>query len=284
MLFEFKQGANPKLRVDGDLKGSLRELSTQKFNWPERSALMPFARASLGIQPAFEDNWYRSAWWGFYAARLLDIFAVRGEKEKISALLDPNSDWSALDHALAQGKGAVLLSAHLGPGRVPAYAATLRGHRVIQLKRTKPPNLKEDLEDYIFVSTDAELKTSLIKGLKCLKSGGIIATASTGRFGGQHLMANFLGHPLPVYLGIGEVVRLSGATAFWTTCSWTAPDRLRLILEPIPKPTGEGEEWHKQFFGFYLDRVAQHMKQFPADLGFNKGFWDGDQGLPWYRP
>jgi len=284
MLKNLEQGPNLKIETDSDLRGSLQDLSQQILSWPEKSALMPFARESLGIQPQYEDSWYRSACWGYYAARLLALFLRSNEEDKVFELLEPNCDWSAFDQAVSLGKGAVILTAHLGAGRIPAHVAAFRGNRVKHIARFRGEYSSEAREDPIFVSTDAEIKVSLIKGVKHLNSGGVIAAAPTGRYGGQHLMANFLGHPFPVFLGIGEIARISGAPAFWMTCSWTAPDRLRLIIEPIPTPVGEGEEWHKQFFGVYFDKLGRHMRQFPADLGFLRGCWGGETGLPWYQP
>jgi predicted LPLAT superfamily acyltransferase len=284
MLTKFVQGQNAILQSDPDLEGSLRDLAKQNLTWPERSALMPFARQSLGVQPAYEDAWYKSACWGYYSALLLEIFTTAGFEDRLCDLLEPDSDWSPLEKALEEGKGAIILAAHLGPGRIPAFASNQRGHRVRQIVGYRRPNSKENQDDYIFVSSDAEMKSSLVKAIKHLKSGGVIAVAGTGRYGGQQLSANLLGNPLPVFLGTSELVQISGAPAFWMTGNWTSQHRLRLICEPIPRPIADGEEWHKQFLGRYLDLLGRHMKTYPADLGFRHGIWNGEKGLPWYQP
>jgi lauroyl/myristoyl acyltransferase len=272
------------MESDLDLRSSLQELSRKNLSWPEKAAMMPFARGTLGVQPPNEDAWYRSACWGYYATRLLQIFLGNGKQEKIIELLDPKSDWSALDQALGLGNGVILLSAHLSAGRIPALAALQNGYRVKQITRHRHEHAGRKEDDYIYVSTDAEMKVSLIKSLRHLKSGGIIAASGTGGYGVQHLSANFLGHPLRVFLGISEIARLSRAPTLWANCSWTAPDRLKLILEPLPMPTGEGEEWHKQYFGQFLQKLGLHIRQYPADLGFSFGYWTLGKGLPWYQP
>jgi hypothetical protein len=284
MLTKFTQGPDMMMQSDPDLETSLSDLAKQTLTWPEKSALMPFARESLGVQPAYEDAWYRSACWGYYAAHIVHFFTTNGFEDRLCDLLEPDSDWSLLEQALELGKGAVILTAHLGPGRIPAFAANRKGYRVRQIVKFRLPDSKEDQSDYIFVSSDAEMKTSLVKAIKHLKTGGIIAAAGTGRYGGQHLMANLLGNPLPVFLGISELVQISEAPAFWTTCTWTSQYRLRLIIEPIARPLAQEEDWHKQFLGSYFDKLGRHMKTYPADLGFSHGFWNADKGLPWYQP
>ncbi len=279
MLINFDQELKNFARSDADLKGSLLELASLTPVWPAKRQLIGFAQYSLGVDPAQEDRWYQQAWWGFHAARLLGQFQKEQRHDAVLGLLEGGTiDWSPLDETLAQGKGVVVASAHLGTGYVPGLALKHRGMRVLEIANTEG-------DGKICVGSDADRKGSLVHALKFVQSGGTIIGAPTGRFGRSFIMSKFLGQDFPIFLGIGEIARLSGAASFWPVCSWQSAGTLRLSFEPLPQPQGDDRmAWLKQWYAAYFERLGAQMKRSPADLGFRFGFWSDAGGLNWKIP
>lgn len=283
MLTTFRQGPNASLSMseDYDFPAVLRQLWTIRPRWPEREAVEAFATRTLSVRQAEFDKWYRLAWWGYYAARMLDYCAVTGRTDKVVALLERPAPWAILDKALSAGKGAILLTAHLGPGYVPAYAAKQNGYCIKSIAIGKGRSRTHDADDYIFVASEAERKVSLIKAMKHLRGGGLIAASPTGQFGNTHVNVKFFGQQFPAYLGIAELARLSGAPIFWASATWSTIGQLRLVLEPVSVPDGDEEGWTRRLLELYFRKLADQMIHNPADLGFRYGYWDF---INWYTP
>jgi len=267
------------IRQRGELKSVLQAMWETEPIWPPRAALAPFARSALGVKEDFLPTWYRNAWWGLHAAIMVRGKMFADQMQDVLALVDDNFTFAPLTSALAAGRGAILLNSHLGPGYVPSFAFRRAGFAIKGIARTK--GAARRAEDYIFVTTPGERKTSLVQAVKHLRQGGVLFAAPTGQEGEACTVFSFLGHPLRVYHGISEIARISGAPVFWSSASWAEPTRLRLILAELPA-TGSGEDagWRERFHIAYLTRLARQMRSNPADLGFYGGFW---RDLPWHH-
>ncbi len=267
------------IRQRGEMKSALRAIWESEPIWPAVPALAPFARGALGVKEDFLPTWYKNAWWGLHAAIMVRGKMFSGQMQDVLALVDDDISFAPLTAALARGRGAILLDSHLGPGYVPSFAVRRAGFASKGIARTKSPTRRA--EDYIFVTTPGERKTSLVQAVKHLRQGGVLFAAPTGQEGEACTVVSFLGHPLRVYHGISEIARISQAPVFWSSASWTEPGRLRLILQELPA-TGSGEDagWRERFHIAYLTRLARQMRSNPADLGFFGGFW---RDLPWHH-
>jgi hypothetical protein len=272
----------PQIKTGLDLKNSLRKLACQKPFWPTKSAMLGFARESLNVQHENEGTWYQSAWWGFHAAKILDVFREAQRNEEIVGLLEKPVDWSIIRNALGQGKGAIILSAHLGPGYVPGVVLKEEGYQVLEIGARER---YKGQSGYIYVGTPNDQKLSLVRARRHLKSNAIVLGAPTGRLGERYIEGRFLGLTIPIYVGLGELARLTEAPTFWSNCTWSSIDSIDLSFEPMPTPTGQRDEWLNQWYGNYFERLAKQMIGSPADLGFRFGFWETESGgLYWYRP
>jgi hypothetical protein len=278
-----KQGPNPVFDPELGLKAALSDLMRYRPVWPPKEALRKFSRQSLGVRPEHEDAWYRSAWWGFYAARLIAKYRVEKRFEEILDLVEEPVDWTPIEHALAEGKGVMLANAHLGTGHLAAIVAK---HANFSLLEISGHGNALGREGSVAVRTDAGRKASLAQCLMHLRRKNVTLAAPDGRFGEKYLNARFLNQALKVFVGYGELARLSQAPTFWLSASWTGPDRARIILMPIATPDAVDADWLSQWYTTYLNHVAHQMRHHPADLGFYRnGLWDtAHGGVAWFNP
>lgn len=261
----------------------LRALTTCSPIWPTKDSLLPFARQSLGIGPGQEESWYRSAWWGLYARQLLSHYWARDRLDEVLSLIEP-VDWTPLDAAIESGKGVILASAHIGPVFTPALA--LQHSRFPFLGLSGSPQVVAAFPSTMLpvYSRDAS-KLSTVRALMHLRRNGVLLAAPDGHMGGKAIIASFLNQRVRLCVGVGELARLSGALTCWFSATWAAPDRIRVIIEPIPAPAEEGDQWLFQWLGAYLSRMGHQMKNKPADLGFKYGVWRTEMGgLRWFHP
>lgn len=249
--------------------------------WPEKAAMADFAVRTLKVRPENLNSWYRHAWWGYHATKLLDYCTRNNLSDKIETLFEGEHQWAELDKALSLGKGVILLTAHLGTGYIPGYVATEAGYQVKSIARGKDfARNPANEEKFIFVLTQEERRQSLIKAIRHLRSGGLIAVAPTGQIGRSSIVVNFLGEPLKTSLGVAELARLSGAPVVWASATWKSLDRLRLIIEPLDLPERNHSDWEAQLFSAYFAKLAYQVLRCPQDLGFRLGFWTT---LKWYN-
>jgi len=262
-----------------DLAECLKALWTSEPLSPDRDALRAFALTALGVRPEHYEAWYRRAWWGMYAGILIRQRMFKGRGDEVLRLVEPEPGFQAVRSALSGGRGAILLSAHLGLGYVPPEALKHAGFAVKAIARSKTRSRSSHTEEYIFVRTPEERKTSLIRSLRHLRQGGVLMVAPTGQEGEAGTSTPFLGHPLRIFPGAAEIARISGAPLVWASATWTDLARIRLIFEPLPATAeAAGQGWTDVFCAQYLSRLARQMRGRPADLGFVGGFWDE---LPW---
>ena len=275
----FKQGPQPEFDLTQDLKSSLKDIFDHKPVWPAKADLLPFARKALRVKPEYEDIWYLKAWWGFYARRLLNEFRKLDRIDEVLALVEP-IDFGELDQAIESGKGVIMASAHLGPAYLGALALRKSDYPVLELSGN--PRLRD--ADMIFARTDTERKQSLVKSLRHLRGNNIITAAPDGRMGVKCDEVIFLGQPIKIFTGVGELAKLSGAETCWFTGSWTKSCSVKVEIsrfDDIDKSSPDFiKNWHHQ----YLNRLGIQVIRNPGDLGFFNGIWNTKAGgIRWYR-
>ncbi|TCJ16269.1 hypothetical protein EZJ19_05015 [Parasulfuritortus cantonensis] len=261
-------------------RAALRDLDDRPPRWPARRAILPFARHNLGIRPEHEQTWYRAACWGYSAHFLYGRYLQKENRaDQIRPLIEP-VDWTPLERSLASGKGVILVSAHLGPARIARFALLETTYPVLAL--TDSPASAAVFPNSLLVDSKAGREQSLVRGLIHLRRNGVLLAAPDGKQGAKKMVVRCANQEVRFSVGIGELARLSGAVTCWFSGTWVAPDRIRVVIEPIPAPQGEGEAWLEQWYRAYFERLWDQIRNNPADLGFRDGIWDTERsGLRW---
>ncbi len=265
-------------KMKRSLEADLRSIIRFPPPWIPEEVLLPFARACLGVKPDHEQRWYQDARWGYFAQRLLAGAFIDGRTSEAESLLEP-VDWSPVHKLLEKNSGVILVSYHVGPWAMLCHQADACGLPIVSINGV-PGKLRP--KNGISVRDELGAKTALAKALLHLRRNGIILASPEGRWGSQQREVNFLGQPIKLFSGIGELAQLSGAPTCFFTATWTQINRIKIVLGPQITPYGSGEGWLRQWYALYLSQMAAQMRARPADLGFRHGIWDTPKdGLQW---
>jgi hypothetical protein len=261
----------------------LADLHAHPMQVPSKAGLLPFARESLGVAPDSEDDWYRKAWWGYYASMVVRKHLRKGRADEVLELVEP-IDWRPLDSALESGNGAILATAHMGLSRVSVACAEQSEYPVVRIHAGSSADTQQH-GAILAVTTPQERKTSLIRSMSHLRRGGILICAPDGRYGDNYFLTRFLNQEIRIYYGLGELAKLARAPTLWFKAGWTNNDRIRVSLEPLePLCEAGSDDWTRHWYSAYLDKLALQMRENPADLGLRKGLWWTEKwGVHWYQ-
>lgn len=274
-----KQGPEPKFNLDLEAKELLKGFTSLTPKWPPKDHLIPFARQSLGVKPDQEDGWYRKAWWGFYARRLLVELRRVGREDELMALVEP-IDFGPLENALLSGKGVILASSHLGPSCMTSLA--IRNSKYPSLELSGNPNLSGP--EFIFARTESELKKSMFLAFNHLRKNNVIAGAPDGKIGKTTRQINFLNQKIRTLTGMGELAKLSDAKTCWFGATWTSLNSIRIILSPFGEIDHTDPYYVKKWYAEYYKRLTHQIVAKPIDLGFHNGIWNTNSGgLKWFQ-
>ncbi|MBI1878054.1 MAG: lysophospholipid acyltransferase family protein [Chloroflexi bacterium] len=168
--------------------------------------------------------------------------------------------WEHVETALAEGRGIVMTSAHLGNIEVVLHAMLLRGLSItIPVERVEPPELFE----YICALRMSQglklipIDGSLLALIRTLKKGGVAGLAGDRDITGAGQVVNFFGHP--AHLPDGQVrLALKTGAPIVVGFSRRNPDHTyqAYFLPPFHPPVEGAEE----------ERVQAGLKLIAADM------------------
>ena len=84
---DIKQGRSFRVDTSLPLDDVLGTLLTLKPELPAKRELVAFLGGPEHIPEAQTRGWYRRAWWGYYAARVLYQYSIAGRSEEITRLV-----------------------------------------------------------------------------------------------------------------------------------------------------------------------------------------------------
>lgn len=186
--------------------------------------------------------------------------------------------WENVEDALAQGKGIVMTSAHLGNIEVVLYAMLLRGLSItIPVERIAPP----ELFDYVTALRMSKgLKLIPIDGplihlLRTLKKGGVAGLAGDRDITNNGQVVPFFGHP--AHLPDGHVrLALKTKAPLVLGFSHRNPDQsyhARFLPAYYPPPRGAEEEQVAAAMKYIVDEMEKAIAQAPEQWTVTVSVW-----------
>lgn len=160
-----------------------------------------------------------------------------------------------LDAALAAGRGAVLVQAHMGPEQLALAALALRGHRALQIGclneaglssvgRAVALRLRRRYEARI-PGEMLDARAGMLPALRVLRENGLVLCAGDGsgwadRLGG-HVPVAFLGHTALFPTGAARMALGSGAALLPLFVTRGRETPYTVVIEEPLLPGGEPE-------------------------------------------
>lgn len=170
-----------------------------QFHKPSRTTVQLNLRRILGPQASqVEINRRARTTFSYILYNYFDLFRLPALDRQTVEQLVTVSGWEHVEAALAEGRGLVMISAHLGNIEVILYALLLRGLAItIPVERLEPPELFEYIcalrmsHGLKLIPVDG----SLLDLVRTLKKGGVAGLAGDRDITGTGQVVNFFGYP-----------------------------------------------------------------------------------------
>lgn len=173
-----------------------------------------------------------------------------------------------IDKALANGKGAIMLGAHIGNWEMGAAVIASLGYSfyaiVLSHKDKKINDFflhQRSITDVKVISVGAQLKNCF----RVLRENSLLAIVGDRDFSGHGIKANFFGRPAILPKGPAFFSLRTGSPIIPTFLLRTKEDTFRLVFEkPLEsKSTGDEEADIKNLMQKYLSVIERYIKAFP---------------------
>ncbi|HEY8609837.1 MAG TPA: LolA-related protein [Roseomonas sp.] len=201
----------------------------------QREAVRRFQRRALGREPGWRDIW--RPYFAFAATMLDRVYLLRGKTKGFRITV---SGLEALDARIAEGKGCVLLGAHLGSFTAMRALAD-NGCPVEVMAFMYEANAK--LANAVFAALSPEKAQlvvplgradSMLRAKECLERGGLVGILADRRpaVGEDRVVpAPFLGATAPFPAGPHILAAVLQAPVMLAFGIWRGPRRYEIIFE-----------------------------------------------------
>jgi len=214
-----------------------------------------------------------------FAKYLADFFRVT-RREQDSMMQDISVEGKEnLDKALASGKGAILLSAHIGNWELGAGVIACMGyplHAVVLAHKDKRINdffLEQRTACGVkVIGLGAQLKNCF----KILKKNKALAIVGDRDFSNYGLSVNFFGQPAVLPKGPAFFSVRTGAPIIGTFLLRTKDDKFKLFFEEAvhPKKTGDHDADMRDSMSRYIPQLEKYIKRFPDQWYAYRKVWE----------
>jgi KDO2-lipid IV(A) lauroyltransferase len=216
-----------------------------------------------------------------FCKNLVDFFSMhRLGDEQILALAE-FPDAPLVAQLLREGKGVILLTAHLGSWEIAGRLFTALGHTLNAVALRQPSKKLNELfqGQRKGGGVNVILMGNAARGcLAALRRKQLVAIVCDRDFTAQRNLVTFFGKPARLPAGAARLSVATGAPLLMGVCVRTADDRFRVILsEPIHPQQGDGEEQRLQ--REIAARLESFVARFPDQWFLFHDFWDIEKDL-----
>lgn len=188
-----------------------------------------------------------------------------------------------LDHALSQGRGVIILSAHLGNYELGAAVMAAAGYpvNVIVLSHQDPKI------DAFFVRRRSACRVRAIsvgmalrQGFLCLRRNELLGILADRDFFNNGVRLQFLGREIGVPKGPALFSLRTGAPLVPAFLIRDPGQRFRMVFEPMiePNPSGNEADDVPRMMRASLNVLEHYIRQYPSQWYLFRDFWDTS---PW---
>ena len=190
---------------------------------------------------------------------------------------------SNIDEALSRGKGAIILSAHVGNWELGGYALGKLGYNISAVVLTH----KNEKINKFFINQrnlgnfkSIEIGASLRTCYNGLKNNELLALMGDRNFSRKGLYMDFFGRPAFMPKGPSALSVRTGAAIVCGYMIRQADDTFKIIFEkPIyPEVNLSEDEAVKKMMKQYLSSTERCIRQYPDQWYVFKDFWGNNNG------
>ena len=250
-----------------------------QFNSQSRTNIQLNLQRILGAQGAeAEIKWRSRRAFNYILYNYFDLFRLSSLDDETVKRLVNVKGWENVEKALAEGRGIVMTSAHLGNIEIVLYAMLLRGLNItIPVERVSPPKLF----DYITALRSSKglklipVDSSLIDLIRTLKHGGVAGLAGDRDITGSGQIVDFFGHPAHLPDGHVRLALKTGAPLV-LGFSHRNPDHTyqAYFLPPYhPPATGTKKQQIAASMNFVLAEMEKAIGQTPEQWTLTVSIW-----------
>jgi len=216
-----------------------------------------------------------------FAKYLVDFFRFSVIDEKYIKQNVRISGAHNIDSALAKGKGAIILSAHVGNWELGGIALPLSGYPLSAVVLT---HQNKKINDF-FTSQrlrgklkPIEIGASLRACYRTLKKNGLLALLGDRDFTKNGLMADFFGKKTHMPKGPAIFAYREGAAILPTFITRNPDDTFNMVIhEPIyADPTLSEEDSVAGLAAQYIKKIEQCVRSYPTQWYVFKNLWENN--------
>jgi KDO2-lipid IV(A) lauroyltransferase len=176
--------------------------------------------------------------------------------------------WENLDRALQGGRGAILLSLHLGNSDLVGQIIAARGYRMtVPVERIEPPELfaylveQRKVHGISIVPVDQAPR----RMLQALRSGEVVGMTADRAVAGKQIDTQMFGLPIQLPAGPVSLARHTGAPAMLAIGLRVREDRFKGYISP-PLPftySQEGEQFDAINEAILVSHLETWIRRYP---------------------
>jgi len=181
-----------------------------------------------------------------------------------------------LERALEKGRGAILVSTHIGNWELAAVVLAHWGHTIhavagVQLNRWLAPAVRETKTELAIRTVSVE--DGFRKLLRALDRNELIALMVDGDMYKHGVTVEFFGRETTFPAGPGVLSHRTGAPILCGFCERTGPGRFRILLEPAIDPADHATV--QSVNAAVAGTVERHIRDHVDQWCIFRPFWDG---------
>lgn len=250
-----------------------------RFHKPGRATVQLNLRRILGPQASsLEVNRRARATFSYILYNYFDLFRLPALDRQTVAQLVTVRGWEHVEAALAEGRGLVMISAHLGNIEVILYALLMRGLAItIPVERLEPPELFEYIcalrmsHGLKLIPVDG----SLLDLVRTLKKGGVAGLAGDRDITGSGQVISFFDYPAHLPDGHVRLALKTGAPLVVGFNRRNPDHTYEAYFLPAFKPPADKPEEEQVAAGmrFVVSEMEKAIRQNPEQWSVTVPIW-----------
>lgn len=209
------------------------------------------------------------------ALSILELFLIRKIKPSAKSRFTIRG-LENMQEALRRGKGAVLITTHLGSWEFLEFFFYLTSiHCSVIVKNIKNPHLDKEIHQLRLETTVVPIpkKNSIRKALEVLKKNQVLAVLIDQWAGQEGLWVDFMGTPTSTTSLPARLSKKTGCSLVPGYCIRKAPGQYEIQILPAVSISSESENWEAEATIQLNQNLEKHIRLYPDQWSWGHKRW-----------